>query len=699
MPNPYTFHPHPASRRASSNVSSSNGMFIPLEENGVNQGSRTQPPPVSKQAQADVLAAEEEGDDDIGDITELPRPGQPYRHNNHYAFHSNAKRGGSASTSTYSLQGLQGAAGSIRRRLSRAGGGPGLGASAANLLESVLMKSSSRQPSFQTSSSSPYPFFPHPSHAPSFARLPIPWSSTGAPRDSREADMLSGLALALSSYGAPLYRVEHRVSQAAAELSLPVSIFCLPSTLMVAIGDGSIRHPCRVQYLSYSYAVHIGKLQDVDRLSRRVCEILHQAGASGARRMSAVSEAADGMGTARASGVFKSAAVSPMTQNSSRTPIPEVTGSNRSSTVDMIGAPSVASTVAFGAEKTAIRDDADLDTCLSDLQNILRSPNDYRRGIRILAGALQSGVIVVLLFKGSWADGLAATFLGGLCSILLFVSDLCGLEGAIELLAAMVVAACARFMESFEFWNYLSSGKGLCHEVVSLGAVCQLMPGTAITLGMLELGSTNPVAGSVRMFQAFVRALKLGYGLSTGSRIAIGLFQLLDMWEDPGTGACPPAGRTAIDFWRLPLWIPMNLAIMVNLKAYPWQWPYMTMTSLIGYCVSLLASQWFNSDITAGMAAFSMAIAANIHARRSNEIAIGGVLSGIVWLVPGGIGVRGAMAALAKDVTTGGTAFGIDMMVRAMSIAVGLYMANVLAFPIMTDAHARDAFRDDMLTV
>ncbi|TPX65319.1 hypothetical protein SpCBS45565_g05266 [Spizellomyces sp. 'palustris'] len=603
------------------------------------------------------VAEADEAEDDVGDITELSRE--------HRKTPAPSQFGSSASVSSSTAQG---GLGGLRRRLSKSFS---TRPSASNLLEQVLMKSVSRSASFNTSAG----YFPHPVSAPSFSRLPIPWSSTGAPRDSREADMLCGLAMGLSSYGAPLYRVEHRIAHAADELNIPISLFCLPSTLMVAIGDGSARHPCRVQYLSYCYAVHIGKLHDVDQLARRASKlrVSNNGGSSSSRRVSSASEKGK-------------VSVSSMTiQHSNR--VADAVELGRASVSDRPSTP----------EKPS---DVDMDSCLAELETIMTSPGDYHRFLRIMAGAVQSGVVVVLLFKGSWADGLAALLLGAFTSFCLYLSDLFGLEGAVELLAAMAVAALARFIEPFGFWSAISgTGMGLCHEVVSLGGVCQLLPGTAITLGMLEVGSSNPVAGSVRMFQAFIRALKLGYGLSTGSRIAVHLFELFDAWEDSGIDACPVPGRTAIDFWRLPLWIPMNISIMINLRAYPWQWPHMSLTSLIGYCVSLLASQWFNSDITAGMAAFSIAIAANLYARRKNEIAVGATLAGIVWLVPGGIGVRGVMAALAKDAASSGTAFGIDMMTRAMSIAVGLYMANVVAFPIITDRAARDALRDKMMTV
>lgn len=251
--------------------------------------------------------------------------------------------------------------------------------------------------------------------------------------------------------------------------------------------------------------MNIGKLSDVDRLARRMSNLrVIKAATQSSRRVSTTSE--KGRPSTSATSI----------QQSNR--IADAADLSRASVAELPDHPDKCS-------------DNDLDCCLTELQTITTSPGGYRRIVRIIAGAINAGVIAVLLFKGSWADGLAALLFGAFTSGIVYLSDLLGLEAAVELFAAMLVAALARFIEPFQFWGAISgTGKGLCHEIVSLAGVCQLLPGTAMyvgiyeynnrnelmlyyscrTLGMLELGSSNPVAGSVRMFQAFIRALKLG---------------------------------------------------------------------------------------------------------------------------------------------------------------------------------------------
>ncbi|KAJ3056145.1 hypothetical protein HK097_007977 [Rhizophlyctis rosea] len=509
-----------------------------------------------------------------------------------------------------------------------------------NLLDMGILSSVSRQSSSEG-------FFPHSTRAPSTARLPVPWSASGDPnanKDGPEADMLCGLAVALATYGAPLYRVEHRVSQAAQDLNIPLTIFCLPSTVQISIGDGSSQHPTRARYLCVEPTLHMGKLHQVDQLARRIRRL----------RIPTKGKAPD-----RLPSTLKK-------NHISGTPIMSTISLNETSSPQNSRPPQ---------NSPEIEHDR-MNELLDALHLITESPNDYHPAIRIFAAACQSFNITVLLFRGSWADSICACLLGGLAGFGLWVGELADVGGAMELFVAISTAMIARALSQLPFWpTFGGMGHGLCHEVVVLGGICSLLPGISITVGMIEFGSHNPVAGSVRMFGSCIRALKLGYGLTMGSRIAIEGLSFLGLWSGFDTQACSALQNSGnMEWWRYFFWIPMNISIMVLLKAEPWQWVHMSAISAIGYTTSIIASQIFSNDVTVGFAAFALGIAANIYARRTNQIAIGGILAGIFWLVPGSTGVRGAIAAFQKDdaATSGGAGFGLDMIVRAMAIAVGL---------------------------
>jgi uncharacterized membrane protein YjjB (DUF3815 family) len=90
----------------------------------------------------------------------------------------------------------------------------------------------------------------------------------------------------------------------------------------------------------------------------------------------------------------------------------------------------------------------------------------------------------------------------------------------------------------------------------------------------------------------------------------------------------------------------------------------------------------FISAVSAAIAAFVLTIVANIWAWTHNEVAISAIFSGVILMVPGTLGVKSATRMFDAGANDGGTAFGIDMILRVITIALGIYVANVFVYPI-----------------
>jgi uncharacterized membrane protein YjjB (DUF3815 family) len=145
------------------------------------------------------------------------------------------------------------------------------------------------------------------------------------------------------------------------------------------------------------------------------------------------------------------------------------------------------------------------------------------------------------------------------------------------------------------------------------------------------------------------------------------------------------------------------VAILFVLRAGRRQWLKMSITSFASFVAFTFARAYFSQDIASAIAAFVLGIVANSWARWTNEIAIASVLAGmsfvtivyaivhklivsilgIFWIVPGVVGAKSAFAFVSDtDQGDSGTVFGLDMIIRAMSIAIGLHLANVAMFPM-----------------
>ncbi|KAJ3398179.1 hypothetical protein HDV05_002686 [Chytridiales sp. JEL 0842] len=137
--------------------------------------------------------------------------------------------------------------------------------------------------------------------------------------------------------------------------------------------------------------------------------------------------------------------------------------------------------------------------------------------------------------------------------------------------------------------------------------------------------------------------------------------------------------------WRPFIFIPLNIAILFILKASRKQWLQMSTTSLASFLVFTTIRASFSQDLASSVAAFVLGVFANGWARYKNEIAIASVMAGINWIVPGVVGARSAFAFFDdtdEEQGVSGTLFGMDMVIRAMSIAIGLHLANVALFPM-----------------
>ncbi|KAJ1342405.1 hypothetical protein BSLG_003030 [Batrachochytrium salamandrivorans] len=415
----------------------------------------------------------------------------------------------------------------------------------------------------------------------------LPWTATGRPRDSQEVQLLLDLARLMAEWGAPLYRVETRIVSAAEALEIPISFFSLPSLLMINIGDGGAQHPSRTVFIPLEGTLNMWKLYQADRLARRLGLIHIRFEKLKMRVLNKQHHKESTHETDRNGSVANPIRQSVYT--SSPISIPSLSRNN-------------------AARKSSL--------------NLNGSTNASVR------------IIVILLFGGSLADAIAASVLGALATVISIAAEELEMQTVSIIFVAGVVAFFSRIAQTKYIWSaFPGSEFGLCHDIVSLAGLVQFMPGMQFTLAMLELGSNYTVACAVRLFQACMRSIMVGYGATFGSRLAVTVLQMFEAWGvDDTLRACPsPDQPYSVDWWRLPMFIP---------------------------------------EMASALTAFSLGIVSNILARYRDNIAIASVLAGIFWLVPGSVGVRGAIAAFSGNAPA--SAFGTEVIVRAMSIAVGL---------------------------
>jgi uncharacterized membrane protein YjjB (DUF3815 family) len=115
----------------------------------------------------------------------------------------------------------------------------------------------------------------------------------------------------------------------------------------------------------------------------------------------------------------------------------------------------------------------------------------------------------------------------------------------------------------------------------------------------------------------------------------------------------------------------------VLLNARLEQWPGMVLSSFVGYVVSQVFSSHIDQGTGDCIAAFAVGLTGTAYSNVTGDLPLVMVLSGILLLVPGGIGVQGVEAMLKDDVLSG-MGFVFNMLVVGLSITIGLLMSKLV---------------------
>ena len=118
------------------------------------------------------------------------------------------------------------------------------------------------------------------------------------------------------------------------------------------------------------------------------------------------------------------------------------------------------------------------------------------------------------------------------------------------------------------------------------------------------------------------------------------------------------------------------------MKSHYTQFPIQMFVGCLGYTVSVVTGHFFHDAVTTtAISSFVIGCTGNLYGRLTTKLAIVPVVTGVLISVPGGISLRGASAFLGDD-TLSGTTFTFQVVQVATAITVGLFVSNLLIFPI-----------------
>lgn len=299
-------------------------------------------------------------------------------------------------------------------------------------------------------------------------------------------------------------------------------------------------------------------------------------------------------------------------------------------------------------------------------------------------------------FGGSWIDLPICFGIGAIIAFLQFV--VCPkntlYSSVFEVTSSIVASFIARAIGS------INGGNTFCYAAIVQSPLALILPGYIILCGSLELQSRNIVAGSVRMFYAFIYSLMLSFGITLGAA----LYGWIDE-SATSTTVC----KSNISPWYYFLFVPIfTVGIALTNQASWSQLPMMIVISGCGYIVTYFSSLHFRAvtELNATLGCFIIGLVSNIYSRalksfnryftaRGTFMTVSLMLPGIFVQVPSGIASKGSVFTgittanhIVRNTTltdsdngTNSLSFGMVMIQVALGISVGLYLSNIIVYP------------------
>ncbi|KAI8622435.1 hypothetical protein BC830DRAFT_1162897 [Chytriomyces sp. MP71] len=286
--------------------------------------------------------------------------------------------------------------------------------------------------------------------------------------------------------------------------------------------------------------------------------------------------------------------------------------------------------------------------------------------------------VALLLFQLTWLESAISGMLGLVLGVISLLAEKhSGFGYLFEFFGGLVASFLARALQGVL--------KDYCFDYVkvTLSALAVFVPGLALTIAIIELSTKNIVSGTVRLIGALFNSMLYGFGMTVGSALVLWNTQAP---TNPTT--CSPTSPA----WAFVFLLPLAMAVNVIFQSNRHQWPIMTLASAMGYA----AYQFLNSIpslsaqpiVVTAISGLVIGLVGNVYARFTNDVAVAPIFSAIMLQVPGALSVKSTLglfvgtAGVMSPQNIDGVNFTFLMLSIGMSLAIGLFVATLLVFPI-----------------
>jgi len=206
--------------------------------------------------------------------------------------------------------------------------------------------------------------------------------------------------------------------------------------------------------------------------------------------------------------------------------------------------------------------------------------------------------------------------------------------------------------------------------IVTVAGLIVLVPGLTLTTAVSELAQRNLVSGTARLHSALIVFLMLGFGVALGGKVGTLL-----------TGPLAAVRPAALPGWTEAVSVLVaGITLSILFRA-----PRRDLGWIIGigsatYATVRFASPLFGPELGVFLAALTVGVGSNLHARILDRPSAVTRLPGMMLLVPGGLGFLSISSLMHNDVVAG-VQGAFTVAVIAVALVTGLLVSNAIVPP------------------
>lgn len=332
-------------------------------------------------------------------------------------------------------------------------------------------------------------------------------------------------------------------------------------------------------------------------------------------------------------------------------------------------------------------DEISIEEATEQLYTITEESTLYPPWLTLLAYATASSASTPLFFSGGAVDMSFGLLLGLIVAVgCLHVSKrVTRFASIFDVLLSATVGFIAALIAS-RFPTSIS-----CFYALSVGGMVCMLPGYTTLVSILEIAAGEVASGTLRLATTLVYSLMIGFGLAFGASVHKILYPSLILASDE-TQQCNNSISAYYHLILVPLFALANLII---LKGHPSKFPVMLLFASLSHAIHYFASLRLVAypHVATVLAAFAVALVSNIYARFRSTVGFVDMITGLLFLVPGSVGVASSLGAFTSNVHPSelgiilnagqqGIVFATHMMIITVAVSVGLVLAALVVYPV-----------------